>query len=907
MRTGTITTMAAFVCGLGCKIGRSGGGGARAAVTVPVKAWLVVLVVLGGCLLAPPAGAGADINSSPNLPQAVDTNPAANIFETTIVAKQVSLMVPGLGAVTNAITFNGTIPGPEIRVKVGDLVIVHYQSQLPAADGNTSIHWHGVELNNQSDGTAVTQDPVPPGGSYTYAFTVPRPGIFWYHPHMSPTDAVFRGQYGSLIVTGPDDLQLQTQGVLPPPAHTKTLMLGDMTVCKAPGTNDNATFPAGLIGFGPSNSPPWSGDVNGDGLRDAFPGRGVGPSPKTLCENPVDVEGFRTNTGPLPAGSIPNVQYNPDLCPNPSDQSLLVDLSAPCTISEGQHVLVNGSVPAPRNNPPDAFPSTAASQPPGALTATQDVLTVTPGENVRLQMINVALARYFRLQLEDGDGAILPLFRIGGEGGLLDTVRVEGGLNHDPKYLHFNGMNSAGPPQYSFGEILMAPGNRADVVLHVPSTATPGDVLTIWTRDFQRGMGNDGANPLEHPPAGPCPAGAGNCGPNGYSLVPTVPVLHLRVQAGTSPASTLALGTPLLSATGHPVQDLRSATLSPLLTPAQAGQAVGTSNPQIQFTMGNDQWTNGRPMVDRTIGMLDNNLVPGRDFSQVPRGTMTRYAHLGDVLQLTVDNATGMNHPFHLHGFSFQPIRLETSPTCTGAATTFETFNSPEELDTYDVPACSRLVFRVQLTDRPIWTFSTLKHIWVQSPGGGIGRWVFHCHIFEHATDGMMGELDVLPPLGPRFFGVRGRRIERRGVTITAVLRKPRLLAVRIARVSRGRLVPVGVVRLGHHRSGRSTFHWNLRVRHRLLLPGRYVITLHAISEGSLLSTPAAPGARTLVIRRNGRVLVRPHSPTPGPSVDVSFELPGSWSTNSLYCHLLVVAAAGPSQPSSPSLNWRTF
>jgi FtsP/CotA-like multicopper oxidase with cupredoxin domain len=812
-------------------------------------------------------------------------------------------MVAGLGNVTNAITFNGTIPGPEIRVKVGDLVIVHYQSQLPASDGNTSIHWHGVELDNRSDGTAVTQDPVRPGGSYTYAFTVPRPGVFWYHPHMSPTDAVFRGQYGSLIVTGPDDLQLQSRGVLPPPADTKTLMLGDTTVCKAPGTNDNATFPAGRIGFGPSNMPPWSGDVNGDGLRDAFPGRGVGPSPRALCESPVDNEGRPSNAGPLSAGSIPNVQYNPDLCPNPSNHSLLIDLSAPCTISEGQHVLVNGSVPAPRNNPPDAFASTLSSQPPAALTATQDVLNVTPGENVRLQMINAALARYFRLQLEDGDGSILPLFRIGGEGGLLNQVRVEGGLNHDPKYLHFNGMNSAGPPQYSFGEILMAPGNRADVVLHVPSTATPGDVLTIWTRDFQRGMGSDGPNPLEHAPAGPCPAGVGNCGPNGYSLVPTVPVLHLRVQAGTSPASTLALGTPLLSATGHPVPDLRSATLSPLLTPAQAGQPVGTSNPQIEFDMGNPMWINERPMVDRTIGMLDDNLVPGRDFSQVPRPTTTRYAHLGDVLQLTVNNATGMNHPFHLHGFSFQPIRLETSPACTGTATAFETFNSPERLDTYDVPACSRLVFRVQLTDRPIWTFSTLKHIWFKSPGGGIGRWVFHCHIFEHATDGMMGELDVLPPLGPRFFGLRGRRTERRGATITTVLRKRRLLAVRVQRVSRGRLVPVGVVRLGHHRAGRSKFHWNLRVGRRLLRPGKYAITLHAISEGSLLSTPAAPGARTLIIRRNRRVLVRPHSPTRARSVNISFALAEPWSANPLYCQLLAAEAAAPSAPRSPSLN----
>ena len=178
----------------------------------------------------------------------------------------------------------------------------------------------------------------------------------------------------------------------------------------------------------------------------------------------------------------------------------------------------------------------------------------------------------------------------------LNNARLEGGLNPDPKYLHFQGMNSAGPNQFSGGEILLAPGQRSDVVLRIPPSAAPGDVLTIWTRDFQRGMGSDGANPLEHPPAGPCPAGAGNCGPNGYSLVPTVPVLHLRVQAGTSPASTLAVGTPLLSATGnYPVQDLRSATISPLLTPSQAGQPVGTSNPRIELDMGNSQWDQRTP------------------------------------------------------------------------------------------------------------------------------------------------------------------------------------------------------------------------------------------------------------------------------------------------------------------------
>ena len=818
---------------------------------------LAVGVAIAACVVVFPARARGDINSSPNLPQAQNVSRTAGVFETTIVAKEVSVAVPGLGTVKNAITFNGSIPGPEIRVKVGDTVIVHYQSQLPASEGNTSIHWHGVELANSSDGTAVTQDPVPPGGSYTYIFKVPRPGIFWYHPHMSPTNPVFRGQYGSLIVTGPDDQKLQSLGVLPPASQTKTLVLADTTVCKTPGSNDASTFPASASSA-PSNFPPWAGDVNGDGLRDPFPGRDVGPSPSDLCDARLGPP-FRAA---LAAGTIPNVQYDPDACPN--NDTTLIDLSSPCTISEGQNVLVNGSVPAPRNNPPDALPLFSNVQAPGPVTATTGVLNVTPGEGVRLQMINAALARYFRLQLEDAHGSVLQMFRVGGEGGLLNNARLEGGLNPDPKYLHFQGMNSAGPNQFSGGEILLAPGQRSDVVLRIPPSAAPGDVLTIWTRDFQRGMGSDGANPLEHPPAGPCSAGVGHCGPNGYSLLPTVPVLHMRVVAGTSQPSTIANGTPLLTnaRVNHPLEDLSTAQVTPLTTPAAAGQTVGSSNATIDLNMGRPAtlkqvgYPNERPMIDSTIGMLDNNTVPGRDFSQVPRPANTRYARVGDVLELTVDNLTGMNHPFHLHGFSFQPIRLQMSPGCVfkSPPPLIRAFDYPELLDTFDVPACSRLVFRVRLDDRPI--VRRIGTTLVSSPGGAIGRWVFHCHIFEHATDGMMGELDVLPPAGPSFFALRAKRTKD-GATITAKLRKPRLLGVKVVRIAGRRRVTVGVARLGRHRAGRSSFHWNLRVNRHLLAPGTYHVTLHGISEGTLLSAPAAPGPIKLIIGRDGRIRVR--------------------------------------------------
>src|SRR5581483_10942308 len=98
-----------------------------------------------------------------------------------------------------------------------------------------------------------------------------------------------------LIVTGADDSKLRSLGVLPPASQTRTLVLSDVTTCKAPGTNDTVTYGHGL-GTTPSNSPPWAGDVNADGLRDWFPGKFLGPSPRSLCEGALNASGIKTST-----------------------------------------------------------------------------------------------------------------------------------------------------------------------------------------------------------------------------------------------------------------------------------------------------------------------------------------------------------------------------------------------------------------------------------------------------------------------------------------------------------------------------------------------------------------------------------------------------------------------------------
>ena len=67
-------------------------------------------------------------------------------------------------------TYNGTVPGPEIRIKQGETIKVRLKNELPES---TSIHWHGIEMkDNTQDGvTFVTQDPIQPGATYEYTLT----------------------------------------------------------------------------------------------------------------------------------------------------------------------------------------------------------------------------------------------------------------------------------------------------------------------------------------------------------------------------------------------------------------------------------------------------------------------------------------------------------------------------------------------------------------------------------------------------------------------------------------------------------------------------------------------------------------------------------------------------------------
>lgn len=100
--------------------------------------------------------------------------------------------------------YNDQVPGPVLRVRLGEEVEVRLRNDLPQP---TTIHWHGVRVPNAMDGVpGVTQEAIPPGGSFVYRFVPKDAGTFWFHPHVRGAEQVERGLYGVLVVDDAEPL-----------------------------------------------------------------------------------------------------------------------------------------------------------------------------------------------------------------------------------------------------------------------------------------------------------------------------------------------------------------------------------------------------------------------------------------------------------------------------------------------------------------------------------------------------------------------------------------------------------------------------------------------------------------------------------------------------------------------------
>jgi FtsP/CotA-like multicopper oxidase with cupredoxin domain len=112
-------------------------------------------------------------------------------LEITPVAKRIG------DATVRMLAYNGSIPGPTLKIPQGSTVTVHVTNR---GDLEATVHWHGLRLENRFDGTHDTQAPIPVGETFTYEITVPDPGAYWYHPHIREDYGQEMGLYGNILV-----------------------------------------------------------------------------------------------------------------------------------------------------------------------------------------------------------------------------------------------------------------------------------------------------------------------------------------------------------------------------------------------------------------------------------------------------------------------------------------------------------------------------------------------------------------------------------------------------------------------------------------------------------------------------------------------------------------------------------
>ena len=209
----------------------------------------------------------------------------------------------------DAYAYNRQIPGPRLHLTEGDRVRIHVTNGLPES---TTVHWHGLIVPNAMDGPGdITQDPIPPGGSYTYEFVTQQAGTYFYHTHDNVDRQQGLGLYGALIIDPHDTatapkadheyvIQLQEwlkrdgltypamlmEGTLPnyftingkayPATETIRMKVGETVKLRFIGSNNNFVHPMHVHG-GPFTVVARDGEVMPEAARFRADTVNVGP------------------------------------------------------------------------------------------------------------------------------------------------------------------------------------------------------------------------------------------------------------------------------------------------------------------------------------------------------------------------------------------------------------------------------------------------------------------------------------------------------------------------------------------------------------------------------------------------------------------------------------------------------
>src|SRR3954451_4435459 len=170
---------------------------------------------------------------------AASATPVVELADGDRYALRIAPVTKRIGdATVRMLAYNGSIPGPTLRVPEGAEVTVDIENQ---GDLEATVHWHGLRLENRYDGTHETQDAMPIGGRYEARVAFPDPGVYWYHPHIREDYNQEMGLYGNVVVV-PSDPDYW------PPVHRElALTLDDVLIEDgrvAPFSLDETTYAA---------------------------------------------------------------------------------------------------------------------------------------------------------------------------------------------------------------------------------------------------------------------------------------------------------------------------------------------------------------------------------------------------------------------------------------------------------------------------------------------------------------------------------------------------------------------------------------------------------------------------------------------------------------------------------------
>ena len=590
-----------------------------------------------------------------------------------------------------------SVPGPIITGDIGDIICVTIQNRISNEDKHfvealqdrTLVHWHGIEISNCYDGTPVTQTPIEAGTDFTYRFQIVRSGVFWYHSHWNSMIQNPLGANGVVICNDYTSDILRSRHIIPHKDRTFVVSLSDMSF------QNNRE--------GPTNN------------------------------NYVPIEDI-TTTVPPPIG-----QYN-------AKDLYIRDIMNVIHFNEnfGDVILINGKHNVPYNSPgntQEVWKKKIRKQ--------TEPIVVQSGESMAFYLVNNGMYRFYKIHLEyktsvNGEWIRSEnLFIIGGEGGLLDKARQATGTFGDWKQKGIRqryddqGLQSIQTTsELSTGEFILPTAARQFVAFHIESGWTSVALVAsgFSIADFNNWSTDEDPNNMI---IAIFEVGTDQADPN-YEL------------ASNIVNGTLLRTNPVLGKNKTPLKDLRkeivttsfSGTIAELnaagvQVPSSGKEIMQDYNITLDFVFDfknvpTDTASNGTGINGAIVHFNDKG--PFQDTYN-----NTRYVRVGEIIEWTVETTTFLvDHPWHMHGFSFQPIKMEMKQA-DGTYITLYEWDYVEYLDIIYVPAFYRVTYRFVVEDRPFIDSNNKLF-----PGGVFGRWLAHCHMFKHAHTGMMMEFIVV-------------------------------------------------------------------------------------------------------------------------------------------------------------------